>query len=127
MGALRRGMGTYRLSEEKQLDLLSHNDDPSTSFRAAARAQPKANSHAGRIYATLRRFLPGGLTASELCAVLVDDADFRSEDHARLYQIRRRLSDLKRMGWVSRGERGDDDEVTWFAKLDLGPKNKGAV
>lgn len=94
-----------------QLDLLSHRDDPDTSRRAAKRAEPRAQSHMGKVLADVREF--PGLTATRLAELMAVDEAFSRDPHARLYQVRRRLSDLRRNGWVRRVDQGDD-EVRWF-------------
>ena len=78
----------------------THTGDPATSHRAEdeLRKSGQMGAHA-RIVLDLVRAYPGR-TSTELAAVappsLAEDA------HRRLYQIRRRLSDLRTMGLIER-------------------------
>lgn len=66
-----------------------HSNDVHTSVEAARSAKTFANGHARIAYNRLKN---GPATASEIAA------DVEME----LYQIRRRLTDLHRAGWIER-------------------------
>lgn len=90
-------------------NLAYHRDDPDTSKDAAQKAAPRAKGHA----AVILKFLgPVGYTASYISAWLKNHPDFSRDEHTRLYQVRRRLSDLKRDG-LAKHEGRCGDEITW--------------
>lgn len=74
----------------------SHTRDPQTSRDAERKSRPRAATHAEVIAGYLRAY-PGS-TASSLCARLEVDRSFARDPHERLYQVRRRLSDLRVCG-----------------------------
>lgn len=91
-------------------DLLSHRNDPQTSRDAAEKAAPRAGSHAAIILNFLSRDV--AYTPSYISSWLANHVDFSQDTHTRLYQVRRRLSDLKRKGFaVQDGRVGD--EACW--------------
>ena len=93
--------------------LPSHQDDPESSKKAARKALPRANTHA-RFILDVLRWTPD-MTATQICKAFDGTARFAIEHHERLYQVRRRLSDLKRMGLVEQS--GQGSETTWRAKV----------
>ena len=89
-------------NEQRVKALRSHRSDPPTSSRAAKRAAPRARTHAAMILAALRA--RGRATATDLAGVL--ESGFAADPHARLYQVRRRLSELRKAGLVMREDTG---------------------
>jgi len=67
----------------------THRQDPETAWQAALAAKDTAPDHAAQVLACLRR--KGQATATELDAAMPD---------LDLYEIRRRLSDLKDAGRI---------------------------
>lgn len=72
----------------------SHSDDPDTSHRAESivRNSGKMRDHAGAVYATVKA--SGPVRGSDVAGLLKGHPLFASDPHERLYQVRRRLSDL---------------------------------
>ena len=80
----------------------THAGDPASSHEAEASQRMPARDQRARILAVVIE-LPG-LTASQVADQLAGNVNFSDEPHTRLYQVRRRLSDLKLLGLVKRGE-----------------------
>lgn len=94
----------------------THTGDPVTSHRAEAKARPRFNSHM-ELVLTVVETNPG-LTASQISDHLASSLAFTHSYHARLFQVRRRLSDLKNRGLIERRRISNADQVSWFVKKE---------
>lgn len=107
-----------------QLDLelppRSHRQDPNTSRRAEAEA-PRGRQ--ARAVLDLLRHYPGR-SSSELAELARGDV-YAAEPHRRLYQIRRRLSDLRLAHLATRRDEGGRETKWW--PTDEGLRALGGV
>lgn len=90
----------------------SHTRDPDTSKAAERRSRARAATHAEAVLELLRSH-PGAM-ATLLSDYLAADERFARDPHERLYQVRRRLSDL-RVGGRARIVGRVGDESAWEA------------
>jgi hypothetical protein len=84
------------MGKEEQLGIFqappaSHNTDPLTSFEAADSRKEQRQAHRLTVLRVVRD--QAGLTASEIAA-RISGPGWSSDPHEKLYQVRRRLSDL---------------------------------
>ena len=98
----------------------SHRDDPQTSRDAAQRAKPRIGGHARAVLTLLNTFGPmtGEQIAGHALYVVtgIDEKPLFSRDYGtRLYQVRRRLSDLRRHGLVEREAIAGKRSCEWHA------------
>lgn len=78
-----------------ELPPRSHTHDPETSREAEARSAPRAATHREWVLGAVRAH--PGLTGSEYADMAAGDPLFSGDPHRRLYEVRRRLSDLAHM------------------------------
>jgi hypothetical protein len=92
----------------------SHTTDPDTSKRAERqmRKSGKLGRHARAVYDVLVHATEA-MRGSAISDALEGAEGFAEEDHKRLYQVRRRLSDLFLAGKVERVTLGTSREVGW--------------
>lgn len=92
----------------------THNTDPATSHRAEEQEtrSGRRKAHALKVLSLVQ--LHPGWTATAIAQTLAGDPDFSTESHKRLYQVRRRLSDLKNLGVVRQQRIKIVREVLWF-------------
>ena len=101
----------------------THTGDPVTSHRAEARG--RASGRIGRTSRLVLLLVVGhpnrGATELELLAATHFSTDFNQDRHARLCQVRKRLSDLRACGLVDRSTERERpagegrDEALWYA------------
>jgi hypothetical protein len=89
----------------------THTGDPVTSHRAEAQSKGRAMRHASLVYDVVKAC--PGLTSSQIAAHLREDSRFSEDAHTRLYQVRRRLSDLRIHGVIDRETKGGSRETVW--------------
>ena len=94
----------------------SHTDDPPTSHTAEANARKRfMRGHAADVLELVRA--RPAMTASGICEMIQAPrwrANFSADHHRRLYQVRRRLSDLRLAGLIERRTEQGDTEARWF-------------
>ena len=116
------------MRETTQLDLLlpprSHTHDPSTSHEAEAATTVMRGRHA-RVVLQLVADYPLA-TSTELADYAQHVGFFSIDPHRRLYQVRRRLSDLRIAGLVAIVGRRDHESI-WLRQqvLDVVAALKG--
>jgi hypothetical protein len=94
----------------------THREDPPTSREAEARVTELGTraAHAAAVLAEV--VARPGLSARELAErVTLGPGVFSADPHERLYQVRRRLSDLRGLDRVRRYRVRGRREVVWFA------------
>jgi hypothetical protein len=91
----------------------THTGDPPTSHRAEAAGKQRAKAHARIVLAVVRH--EPGLSGSEIASRLDGHRQFSQDRHTRLYQVRRRLSDLRVAELVRRQSVTGRRETLWFA------------
>jgi len=91
-------------------DPRTRRSDPVTSQRAGRKTQRFARGLARVVLEAVRQ--RPGMTASQITVALNPDAV--DDDHRRLCQVRRRLSDLRASGLVDRRVQAGGDEAAWF-------------
>lgn len=102
----------------EQIDLLpwpprSHTLDPATSKRAEkiVRNSGKMRDHLGAVYAIVSISHP--ITGSAIADRLCHNPLFSSDRHERLYQVRRRLSDLHKVYRLIEPQSSEGREIWW--------------
>ena len=94
--------------------IATHSRDPASSHRAEERITRGGRRRRHAIKVLGRVQLHPGWTATAIGQDLAGDPDFSTESHERIYQVRRRLSDLKNLGAIRQQRVKGCREVLWF-------------